>query len=179
MAEKILALVGDEAAAEPVKGEPMAGKLGTVEVERQDVDEPALRKQLREMEEELPRAQAAGKSMKDLDHPIRWLVRARETLRVAQMPRTREVPVQAIRLGDVKFVSFPGELFTVLGQDVRSGVGGKVLLGQCARAHVGYICPREAFMLDGYEIGPGTWSWMTEGCGNKIAEKAIEVARSL
>jgi hypothetical protein len=158
---------------------PIAGALGAVEVQRQDIDKRAMRTRRKLLQTASDQATASGKSVKDGDHPLCELVRTKEILRVAEMPASAEVTVHALRLGDVMFVCFPGEFFTALGQDVRSALGGHVVLAACTRGHTGYICPREAFTLGGYEIGPGTWSWLKEGCGERIAEKGIELARSL
>ena len=156
----------------------IAGRLRHAEVARQVVpDVPALRAEEQRLIARCREADAAGIPPKDSRHPLATLEGLLEKLAVEDMPRTLQAPVHALRLGEVCFVSLPGEILTALGQDVRHGVGGKVMLSECARAHMGYVCPREAHRVGGYETGLGTWSWLAEGSGEAIVQAAIEAAK--
>ena len=166
--------------ATPLRVDRIAGRLRCAEVARQIVpDVPALRAQEQQLIARCREADAAGIPPKDSRHPIATLEGLQERLAVEAMPRTLQSPVHALRLGEVSFVSLPGEILTALGQDVRRRVGGKVMLAECSRAHMGYVCPREAYRVGGYELGPGTWSWLAEGAGEAIVQAAIEAAKEM
>ena len=178
LAERSIRLVQDAAKAAPLRVERVAGRLWYAEVARQTVpDAPALRAQEQELVARCREADAAGIPPKDSRHPLATLEGLLEKLAVEEMPRTLQAPVHALRLGEVCFVSLPGEILTALGQDVRRGIGGKVMLSECSRAHMGYVCPREAYRVGGYETGLGTWSWLAEGAGEAIVQAAIEAAK--
>ena len=180
LASQAVSTIHESIAADPLDIDPIAGRVEFVETERQELRDPdALRAEERRLAEECLRADAAGLTSRDERHPLRRMVLIQEQLAVGEMPRVQKAPVHALRLGEVRLVSFPGEVLTALGQDVRRGIGGKVMLGHCARAHLGYICPREAYRIGGYETGPGTWSWLKQGCGERIAEAAVELSGTL
>ena len=180
IASKALEAIRAEEGATPIQGGPIAGRLGSATVRRQRlVDLPGLRARERQLLGECEAAEAAGRIPRDSSHPLQHLVLAQERLEVENMPLERGAPLHALRIGEAVFLSFPGELLTALGQDVRRGIGGKTMLAQCARAHLGYICPREVFAVGGYETGPGTWSWLAKGEGEVIAAAAARLARGL
>ena len=163
---------------ESLRVDRIAGHLRCAEVFRQIVpDVPALRAEEQRLIARCREADAAGIPPKDSRHPLATLEGLQEKLAVDAMPRTLQAPVHALRLGEVCFVSLPGEILTALGQDVRRGVGGRVMLSECARAHMGYVCPREAHCVGGYETGLGTWSWLAEGSGEAIVKAAVEAAK--
>lgn len=178
LAEKTIALIRSGGA--PVRGGPICGRISQADVRRQRLPNPvALQAEEKRLAAECAKADAAGLKPEDPRHPLRELQRIRETLAIEAMPLVQKGPVHALRMGEVGFISFPGELFSVLGQDVRQALGGRLILAECSRGHLGYICPREAFRIGGYEIGPGTWSWLAEGDGETIAQTAVQTARQL
>lgn len=113
-------------------------------------------------------------------HPLgRQLFDLKEQLAVAQMPETLHAHVQVLRLGRLTFAGFPGELFACLGQDVRDAVTGPVLVAGYANRYLGYLCPREGYLLGGYESLPARWCPLAEGAGELARDAAIELARRL
>lgn len=180
IAAKAIEAVREAVSLDSAPDHPIAGRLCTVEVEKQELPHlEALRADEQRLLKECRRAEAAGDLPMDADHPLGQLVYVQEQLALESMPRRREVPLHALRIGEVRLVSFPGELLSALGKDTRDDIGGKVMLTHCSRAHAGYICPREAYEVGGYEVGPGTWAWLKSGCGEAMVEAAIALARAL
>lgn len=180
IASSSLRVIHDAQKTRPVHIDRIAARIGTVSIERQDLPNAAeLRADERRLVEECQKAEADGWRPEDAAHPARQLNLTRERLAVLDLPEVTTAAVHALRVGEVRLVSFPGELLTALALDVRDGIGGKTILGHCARGHVGYICPREAYVVGGYETGPGVWGWLKEGSGEAIAAEAMKVARQL
>jgi len=180
IATKALTAIECAQETEPIQVDGIAANTVSVSVERQDLPNAAeLRADERRLLAECQQAEADGWQPEDGTHPASQLNLTRERLAILDMPEERSAVVHALRVGEVRFVSFPGELLTALALDVRQGIGGKSMLGHCVRGHVGYICPREAYVIDGYETGPGVWGWLKEGCGEAIAAGAVRAARQL
>lgn len=178
LAEKAIGLIrGGEA---PVADGPICGRIARAKVQRQKIPDPAaLQTEEKRLQAECAKADAAGLKPQDPRHPLRKLQGIREVLAVEAMPLVQEGPVHVLRVGEVGFISFPGELFCVLGEDVRRALGGKLVLAECSRSHLGYLYSREAFRIGGYEIGPGTWSWLAPGAGETIVQGAIQAAQQV
>jgi len=85
--------------------------------------------------------------------------------------------VQVIRLGSVALVGIPGEPFAELGVALKqqSAAPGAALCVGYANDYLGYIVPRSAWELGGYEVGLGMWSIV----GPEAFEMLLEGARSL
>jgi len=86
--------------------------------------------------------------------------RAEDSLKISQREYAAEI--QAFRIGDAGFVSFPGEFFVEIGLDVkqRSPLHPTFLLG-LANDSIGYIPTPEYYPEGGYEVsvarfGPST-----------------------
>ncbi len=178
IARRSVEVIGHALRGEPLRVEPVSGRIAHVEAARQRVpDAEALRAQEKDLMARCRQADAAGIPANDQRHPLSMLTHVQEKLAVEDMPRVVRAPVHVLRLGEARFVSLPGEILAALGQDVRAGVGGKVMIGTCARGHLGYVCPREAYRVGGYELGPGTWSWLAEGAGEAVVQAALDAAR--
>ncbi|OGV72476.1 MAG: hypothetical protein A3K19_16670 [Lentisphaerae bacterium RIFOXYB12_FULL_65_16] len=92
----------------------------------------------------------------------------------------------AVESGGATAVIFACDLFgdavgfgnrCAAGLQARRGVPAAHVFFSCSHTHLGYICSLEAFRIGGYEIGPGTWSWLAAGAGEAIAQCAIAAAR--
>jgi hypothetical protein len=180
IAAKAAEAVRAAAQTDPLHATPVCGGLSTVKVERQDIpNADDLRRQAETLTQQCREAEQAGRKPLGGSHPLAQLTLVREQLAVLEKPKVCSAEVHALRLGEIRLVSFPGELLTALGQDARRQIGGKTMLSHCARGHLGYICPCEAFVVGGYETGPGTWSWLKDGAGEHIVAEAVELAQSL
>jgi hypothetical protein len=88
--------------------------------------------------------------------------------------------IQALRLGDVAFVSVPGEFFTVLGIDIkrRSPFRHTVVAG-VANDYVGYIPDEAGFDLGGYQVWTGFHSLVERGTGERFVATAVELLEEI
>ena len=80
-----------------------------------------------------------------------WLY-ARELVLLSEGPRQWEVPIQAMRVGDLGVVGLPGEVFCEIGLDIkaRSPMDATMTVG-LANGTVGYVATDEAIDQAGYE----------------------------
>ena len=94
---------------------------------------------------------------------------ARETVMLTQMPPTRELKIQAIRLGKMGIVGIPNEVYASTGIKIKeeSPLQPTMNVG-LANGNEGYIPPPEQHRLGGYT----TWRCRTS-CLEKQAEPKI------
>ena len=88
-----------------------------------------------------------------------------------------EVRQQAVRVGPIVFVTFPGETFVELGLDLkqRSGIPHLVVVGYADEA-IGYVPTRAAYAEGGYEV---TSSHVQPGAGERLVGTALEALESI
>jgi neutral ceramidase len=112
----------------------------------------------------------------DPEHAERFarLRAAREAYRLAQFgPDPIAAELQALRLGDVAVVGFPGELFCALGLRLREQSPAPVtMIAECANGCLGYLAPRESWEQGGYEVGMGAWCRVAAGGPEQMLETA-------
>ena len=96
-------------------------------------------------------------------------VYARETILLHEMPPTRELKLQAIRIGDWGIAGIPNEVFAVTGLTIkrRSPLNNTFTI-ELANGCEGYIPPPDQHALGGYE----TWRARTS-CLEERAEPII------
>jgi neutral ceramidase len=84
---------------------------------------------------------------------------------------TIDVPVTAIRIDQFTWVTFPGELFHGIGQNVKAVTHARYpfILGYC-NGSLGYLPTQKSYSEGGYE----TWSTMFDPATEKIFMKGIE-----
>lgn len=106
---------------------------------------------------------------------------ARETHRLAQFGRDPvRVEIQALRIGDVGVVGFPGELFCALGLQVKEQSPTPVtMIAECANGCAGYLIPREQWEFGGYETGLGAWCRLAPGGPERAADVASTALSAL
>jgi len=106
---------------------------------------------------------------------------ADETYRLAAFgPGPIGAEVQALRLGDVAVVTFPGELFCRLGLRLKEqSPAAMTMLATCANGCLGYLHPLEAWEHGGYEVGPGAWCRVAPGQPERLVEAAQALLRGL
>jgi len=88
--------------------------------------------------------------------------------------------VQALRLGEVFLAGAPAEYFVELGLAIkeRSHPRRALVVGG-ANGMLGYTPTRQAYERGGYETTLGPPSRLASGCGEAIAEAAIELIRTM
>jgi hypothetical protein len=88
--------------------------------------------------------------------------------------------VQAIVLGDIAVVGVPGELFTVLGQEIkRQSPFRYTYVFELANDYVGYLPDAPAFERGGYQTWAGLHSFVEKGSGEAIVGEAVKLLTQL
>jgi hypothetical protein len=88
--------------------------------------------------------------------------------------------VQAIAVGDIAFVGVPGELFTLLGQEIkRRSPYRYTYIFELANDYVGYLPDARAFERGGYQTWTGLHSFTEKGSGETIVRTAVELLEEL
>ncbi len=83
---------------------------------------------------------------------------------------TVEVPTTVVKIDDLEWVTFPGELFHNIGQVIKSGTHARYpfLVGYC-NGYLGYLPTQQAYSEGGYE----PWSSRFDPVTEKIYEKDV------
>ena len=82
--------------------------------------------------------------------------------------RVIHTEVQALRLDELIFVGFPGEIFTEIGLTLKSEVENRAIaVVELANDSIGYIATPEAFAEGGYEVG--------QHLGSRVTSEAAEI----
>lgn len=117
--------------------------------------EEELEQEISFRREEIDRKRAQGAKLMEMEAAQAMLWWAEDALRMVRegggAPCIR-VPVQAIRIGDVKIVCIPGEVFSEIGLDIKKLGGARTIVVGYANGDIGYIPTQEAFGEGGYEI---------------------------
>lgn len=112
------------------------------------------------IKEELVRAETAGdkarvEQLRLKVALMRWLLNVRKGLEGRVCDGFLATEVQAIRIGDVAIVSFPGEPFVELGLAVKQfSPAALTIIAGYANDPIGYVPTDEAFDEGGYEVTP-------------------------
>jgi hypothetical protein len=95
---------------------------------------------------------------------------AQNTTLMVNYPKTSEVPIQAMRIGELGITALPGEIYGITGLEIkiRSPFQPTINIG-LANSYFGYIPPPEQHILGGYN------TWRTIGnCLEIDAETKIK-----
>jgi neutral ceramidase len=117
---------------------------------------------------------AANEVVKRVKEPATKFLDKVKAFRVLDVAARRgkpwEVEVQVIALGDVAWVSLPGEIFVELGLAVKKGSPfAHTLIAELANGSVGYIPNQDAYPQGNYEV---VSSRCAAGSGELLAEAA-------
>jgi hypothetical protein len=123
-------------------------------------------------EEEVVKAREFMKTFADRK-PRNWEeVYARETVELAQMSPTRELRLQAIRIGDLGIAAIPCEVYGSTGLAIKAASPFQTTMNiSLANGCEGYIAPPEQHKLGGYT----TWRARTS-CLEEMAEPKIKAS---
>ena len=99
---------------------------------------------------------------------------------MADWPKTSEVVVQALRIGELGLAALPGEIFGITGLEIkaRSPFHPTINIG-LANGTYGYIPPPEQHVLGGYTTWRNMYCPLEVGAEPKIKATAIELLKSL
>lgn len=105
---------------------------------------------------------------------------ARETVLLAERPDTVTTPLQAIRVGDLGIVTFPGEAFVEMGLEVKKkSPFGTNLCIELANDYAGYIPTPEAHEQGGYETWRARSSFLETGASPKMVAAVVQMLEEL
>lgn len=105
---------------------------------------------------------------------------ARETVLLSEMPPTRKLNLQAIRLNDFVIVANPCESYNETGMKLRQASPFRLTMNiGLANGHAGYIPPPELFQLGGYTTWRCRSSCLEEQAEPKMVEGLTRVMQTL
>jgi len=123
--------------------------------------------------EQVARAKAILERPKDAKAGhVREVVYANRTLALADLPETVSVPLQVLRIGELRIAAIPFEVFTDIGLELKRRGPGKTFVVSLANGSFGYLPTPEHHALGGYETWLGTNKVETQG-SVKIVEKLL------
>ncbi|NOY29935.1 MAG: hypothetical protein GXP28_07080 [Planctomycetes bacterium] len=103
-------------------------------------------------------------------------VYARETVILSEMPPTRELKIQAIRLGEMGIVGIPNEVYASTGLAIKAETPLQPTMNiSLANGGEGYIPPPEQHLLGGYTTWRARTSCLETGAEPKIHEAVMEL----
>jgi len=107
-------------------------------------------------------------------------VYARETVLLSEMPSTRELKIQAIRLGDIGIVGIPNEVFASTGLAIKAESPLQPTMNiSLAGGSEGYIPPPDQHKLGGYTTWRARTSCLEVSAEPKIRATALELLEQL
>ncbi|NOY43121.1 MAG: hypothetical protein GXP26_14980 [Planctomycetes bacterium] len=107
-------------------------------------------------------------------------VYARETIILNEMPPTRELKIQAIRLGEMGIVGIPNEVYASTGLTIKSESPLQPTMNiSLANGGEGYIPPPEQHKLGGYTTWRARSSCLETGAEPKIRDAALELLKQV
>lgn len=116
-------------------------------------------------------AQFAGRKPKTVPE-----VYARETVLLAEGPQTRELKLQAIRLGELGIAAIPNEVYSSTGLFIKEKSPLKTTFTiELANGAEGYIPPEELHKLGGYTTWRARTSCLQVDAEAKIRERVVEL----
>jgi neutral ceramidase len=81
----------------------------------------------------------------------KWQAKMSQSLLRGVAPDSLTLNLQALRLGEVEFILFGGEIFSVMADELRIETGEKIFVVGFANGYSGYICPEVVYQEGGYE----------------------------
>jgi len=105
---------------------------------------------------------------------------AQSTLAMENHPKTSEVVVQAIRIGELGLTALPGEIYGITGLEIkaRSPFFPTINLS-LANGTFGYIPPEEQHRLGGYNVWRRPGNCLEPAAEGKIRAAVIDLLKSL
>lgn len=89
---------------------------------------------------------------------------------------SEEVPVCAIRLGDITFVTNPAELFCEYQLDLKRRMGPRTVCVELTNGGICYVPTKQGYLLRGYEVQAGFYDYYA---GERIEQAMIELGQKV
>ena len=105
---------------------------------------------------------------------------AREQVLLGQTPDTREIPLQAFRMGDLTVGALPGEFFAETGLKLKNETPSKgYFTVGLANGNVGYVPPAHEIDLGGYETWRCRYSCLETEAETRISRELLKMAQEV
>jgi hypothetical protein len=103
---------------------------------------------------------------------------ARETVLMAKWPERVEAPIQALRIGDLGIVTFPGEAFVEVGLEVKKKSPFPITFCvDLANDYLGYIPTIGAHAQGGYETWRARSSFLERDAAPILVAAALDLLK--
>ena len=160
-------VAGEVAQAAGVSADPVSG-LGALVMQESLLEVGVRMPNVEEMQEAREAVEAfTGRSPKTLLE-----VYARETVILSEMPPTRELKLQALRIGELGIAAIPNEVFSITGLTIkRRSPLKQTFTIELANGCEGYIPPPDQHALGGYETWRARSSCLEERSEVQIVSK--------
>ncbi|MCS7225051.1 MAG: hypothetical protein NZ959_10940 [Armatimonadetes bacterium] len=98
----------------------------------------------------------------------------------SEQGKERTTELQAMRLGDIALIALPGEVFTILGWEIkRRSPFRNTIVVSLANDWIGYLPDEEGFDLGGYQVWTGFHSFVEKGTGERMVAEAVRLLEEL
>ncbi|MDO4576234.1 MAG: hypothetical protein Q4D98_13585 [Planctomycetia bacterium] len=105
---------------------------------------------------------------------------ALNTLQLAEMPDTRDLTLQTIRLGEVGIALLPNEVYSATGHEIRrNSPHGMTFVISMANGYAGYLPTKRDIELGGYTTWRATSSCCEPGAEEKIRMRLIKMLEEI
>lgn len=113
-------------------------------------------------------------SMRDIPY-----IYARRVMRMTELPETTEVPLQALRIGDIHIATMPCEVFCEIGLDFKKRSKAQpAFMVSLAHGYFGYLPTPAQHDLGGYETWIGT-NVLEREASDKMLSNLLEMVDEL
>jgi neutral ceramidase len=102
--------------------------------------------------------------------------KVRNLLKKHEKGSFEDVPISAVRLDDIIFLTNPAELFCEYQLDIKKRLGPKTVCVELTNGGICYIGTKQAYLLGGYEVNSGFYDYYA---GSVIEESLIKLAAEL
>lgn len=105
---------------------------------------------------------------------------AQETVRIDAYPKTVNVKLQVLRIGDLGVVAIPCEVFAEIGLEIkrRSPLESTFVIA-LANGYNGYLPSSRQHELGGYETWRSGWSYLEKEASTRIVDAAVRMLGEL
>ncbi|MBE7036398.1 MAG: hypothetical protein E7403_03795 [Ruminococcaceae bacterium] len=102
--------------------------------------------------------------------------KVRNLLKKWEVAPYEDVPIGAVKLGDVIFLTHPAELFCEYQLDMKKQLGAKTICVELTNGGICYVATKQGYVLKGYEMKQGFYDYHA---GQKIEDSLIELSREM
>ena len=107
-------------------------------------------------------------------------VYAQSTVLMDGWPMTSEIPLQAIRIGDLGITALPGEIYGITGLEIKARSPFTVTFSiSLANGCFGYIPPEEQHRLGGYNTWRTQTSCLEVGAEAIVRQTVIDLLKTI